>query len=138
MWRQGQVRQFKVVCSDLVVLETLVKPFREHDAVVEAVFRSLFESSEVMLHPTTRSLWEETAWPRADTDLKTPDALHAAAAMSHECTLVVTSDGEFRRVRALSVVALDDLLDDKPTNLEVAERTIALLADCSYKNAGCQ
>ena len=111
---------------------------RDDDNVVEAVFRSLSDTDEASSIPTTRSLWEETAWLRAGTDLKTPDALHAAAAMSHECTVVVTSDSEFRRVQALSVVVLEDLLDEKPTNWEVVERTVALLADCSYKNAGCQ
>ena len=137
-WRQARAGKFTIARSDLAVLETLVKPMRDNDSVVEAVFRSLSDTDEASSIPTTRSLWEETAWLRAGTDLKTPDALHAAAAMSHECTLVVTSDGEFRRVQALSVVTLDYLLDEKTTNLEVVERTVALLADRSDKNAAYQ
>ena len=137
-WRQARAGKFTIARSDLAVLETLVKPMRDNDSVVEAVFRSLSDTDEASSIPTTRSLWEETAWLRAGTDLKTPDALHAAAAMSHECTLVVTSDREFLRVQALSGVALDSLLDENPTKLEVAERTVALVADCPHKNAGCQ
>jgi hypothetical protein len=44
MWRQAQVGQFDIVSSNLVVLETLVKPFREKDAVTEGVFRSFVHS----------------------------------------------------------------------------------------------
>ena len=92
MWRQWQVRQFKTFCSDLVVLETLVKPFRDNDVVVEGVFRSLFDSNEVMLIPTTQSLWEEAAALRAD------------------YTLFITNDRDFRRVQGLPVAILDDFM----------------------------
>ena len=44
MWRQAQVGQFDIVSSNLVVLETFVKPFREKDAVTEGVFRSFVHS----------------------------------------------------------------------------------------------
>ena len=100
-----------VVSSELVVLETLVRPLREGDAVVESLFRSLFEANEVRLITASRSLWEEAARLRADTGLKTPDALHAASAVQAECTLFVTNDGDFRRVQGLPVVVLDDLVE---------------------------
>ena len=64
---QAQTGQFSIVSSDLVVLETLVKPLREGDTVVEMLFRSLFEASEVRLIPATRPLWEEAARLRAET-----------------------------------------------------------------------
>ena len=111
VWRQAQGGQFTVVSSELVVLETLVRPLREGDAVVESLFRSLFEANEVRLIAVTRSLWEEAARLRADTGLKTPDALHAASALQAECTLFVTNDGDFRRVQGLPVVVLDDLVE---------------------------
>ena len=110
MWRQARVGQFTIVSSDLVVLETLVKPFREKDAVIEGVFRSLFGSMEVTLIPTTQTLWEEAAHLRAGTGLKTPDALHAAAALRAGCTLFITNDRDFRRVQDLPVAILDDFL----------------------------
>ena len=110
MWIQAQAGDFTIVSSELVVLETLIKPFREDESVVEAVFRSLFDADEVMLIPATRTLWEEAARLRATTGLKVPDALHAATAVYTECTLFVTNDNDFRRVQGLPVVVLDDLL----------------------------
>ena len=87
VWRQARSGQFTVVSSELVVLETLVKPLREGDAVVASLFRALFAANEVRLLPATRSLWEEAARLRSATGLKTPDALHAASARQAECTL---------------------------------------------------
>ncbi len=113
MWRQAQAEQFTVVSSDLVVLETLVKPLREGDTVVEMLFRALFDANEVRLIPATRPLWEEAARLRATTRLKTPDALHAAAALHAKCTLFITNDDDFRRVGGLPVVVLDDLLAEE-------------------------
>ena len=111
MWRQAQAGQFTIVSSDLVILETLVKPLREGDTVVEMLFRSLLDANEVTLIPATRPLWEDAARLRAETGLKTPDALHAATALYAECTLFVTNDADFRGFEDLPVVVLDDLLE---------------------------
>jgi len=113
MWLQAQTGQFSIVSSDLVVLETLVKPLREGDKVVENLFRSLFEASEVRLIPATRPLWEEAARLRAETGLKTPDALHAAAALHAGCTIFITNDDDFRRLKELPVVVLDELFREE-------------------------
>ena len=109
MWRQAQSGQFTIVSSDLVVLETLVKPLRDGDKIVETLFRSLFDAIEVNLIPVTRALWEEAAILRAETGLKTPDAIHAATALRAQCALFVTNDDDFRRVEGLPAVILDDL-----------------------------
>ena len=110
MWLEAQAGRFTVVSSELLVLETLVKPLREGDSTLESVFRSLFDADEVMLVPTTRTLWEDAARLRAATGLKVPDALHAATAVRAGCTLFVTNDSDFRRVQDLSVIVLDDFL----------------------------
>ena len=111
MWRQAEAGQFVIVSSELVVMETLVKPLREGDKVLERLFRELFDSSEVRLIPTTRTLWEEAARLRATTNLRTPDALHAAVALREGCTLFVSNAPAFRRVPGLSVAVLKDLVE---------------------------
>jgi predicted nucleic acid-binding protein len=113
MRRQAQAGQFVIMSSELVVLETLVKPLREGDTVLEQLFRTLLHTREVQLIPATLSLWEHAAHLRATTGLKTPDALHAATALNVGSTLCITNDGGFRRVEGLPVVVLDDLLREE-------------------------
>ena len=113
MWQQARAGEFEITSSGLIVLETLVKPLREGDEVVEMLLRSLFDAHEVSLIPATRELWEDAARIRADTGLKTPDALHAATALSAGCTLFITNDTDFRRVQDLPIVVLDDLLAEE-------------------------
>jgi predicted nucleic acid-binding protein len=110
MWQQARAGQFTIVSSELVLLETLVKPFRESDTLLEDLFRRLLYSREVQLLPATAALWEHAARLRATTGLKTPDALHSATALQASITLFITNDEGFRRVPNLPVVILDDLI----------------------------
>jgi predicted nucleic acid-binding protein len=109
LWKQAQAGQFEIISSELVLLEILVKPFRENDTVIEESFRALLNSREVRLIPATRQHWEQTARLRASTGLKTPDALHAVTALAAGCTLFLTNDRCCQRVSGLSVIILDDL-----------------------------
>ena len=109
-WQQAEAGQFAVVCSELVIAETLVRPIREGNAYLETAFRAVFAAPEVNLIPATRELWDDTAHLRAETGLKTPDALHAATALRAGCALFITNDTDFLRVQGLPVVVLDDLL----------------------------
>lgn len=109
-WQQAAAGQFVVVCSELVIAETLVRPIREGNTELAAAIRDVFSAPEVDLIPTTRQLWEDTARLRAETGLKTPDALHMATALRSGCTLFITNDTDFRRVHGLTIVVLDDLL----------------------------
>lgn len=76
VWRWAQIGQSAIVTSELSIVETMVKPLREGDAVLQGLFRDLLNSSEVRLAPTTRGLWEAAAEIRAALNLRTPDALH--------------------------------------------------------------
>ncbi|MBI3798055.1 MAG: type II toxin-antitoxin system VapC family toxin [Deltaproteobacteria bacterium] len=109
MWLLAQAGRFEIVSSKLVILETLVKPLREKDTLLENLFRALLFAREVRLLPATASLWEQAAQLRATTGLKTPDALHAATALVVGSTLFVTNDGGFRRVSGLPVSILDEV-----------------------------
>ena len=41
-WRQAEAGQLVVVCSELVISETLVRPLREGNTDLEAAFRAVF------------------------------------------------------------------------------------------------
>lgn len=115
LWQTARTGQFEVVCSELALLETLVKPLREEDAELEMLFRELFAAREVRLIPTTTSVWERAARLRASiSGLKTPDALHAATAFAAGSELFLTNDPGFRRVSGLSVVLLSEVDCTRP------------------------
>lgn len=111
LWTQAQSGQFEIISSELVILETLVKPFREGDTLLESLFRSLFAAREVRLIPSMASLWEHAARLRSTTGLNTPDALHAATALAAGSTLFVTNNGGFRRVANLAVCVLHEFVE---------------------------
>jgi predicted nucleic acid-binding protein len=110
VWLHAQAGQFEVVSSELVLLETLVKPLQAGDTVLENLFRALLHSREVRLIAVIAAIWEQAAHLRATTSLKTPDAVHAATARAVGSTLVLNNDPDFRRVPGLPVVILDDIV----------------------------
>jgi len=110
MWQGAQAGDFRIVSSELLLLETLVKPLRTADAVLEASFRALLLSShELRLMPITISILDSAAHLRAATGLKTPDAIHAATALAVGCDLFVTNDRNLTRVPGLAIALLDDI-----------------------------
>ena len=112
MWQEAQDGNITIVSSPLLVIETLVKPLRDGNTEIEMQYRELFASGAVRLLDASYEVFEETASIRAETGLKTPDALHAATAILAGCTLFITNDNDFRRVQALPIVVLDDLLKE--------------------------
>ena len=111
MWQEAGAGRFTLASSELVVLETLIKPLRDSNARLEMLFRSVFAATEMELIPATLTVWEDAARTRAATGLKTSDALHAATALSAGCALFVTNDSDFRRVPRPAIVVLDDLVN---------------------------
>ena len=110
MWQEAQDGNLTIISSPLLVLESLVKPLRDGNTEIELQYRELFASNAVRLLDASYQVFEDAASIRAETGLKTPDALHAATAIRAECTLFITNDNDFRRVRDLPVVVLDDFL----------------------------
>jgi len=57
-----------------------------------------------------QTILKEAARLRATTNLKTPDAIHAATALNNVCTLFLTNDSQFRNVAGLPVVVVREVL----------------------------
>ena len=111
MWHMSGSATFWLASSELVLLEVLVGPLKTGDIRLETNFRSILQhSSDVQLLPITQQILERAAQLRAAHSLKTPDAIHAATALEHGCTLFVTNDTAFRRVPGLTITVLADLL----------------------------
>lgn len=100
-----------MITSELTLLEVLVKSLKVGNSALVTSFRTILrQSSDVQMVPITQDVLEEAANLRATLSLKTPDALHAATALSYGCTLFVTNDSGFRRVAHLPVTVLSEIL----------------------------
>ena len=110
VWQGAQDGNLTIVSSPLLVIEALVKPLRDGNTEIESQYRELFASSAVRLLDASYQVFEDAASIRAETGLKTPDAIHAATAIRAGCTLFITNDTDFRRVQGLPLAVLDDHL----------------------------
>ena len=110
LWVGSGAGQIEVVSSALSLLETLVGPFKQNDMALAAIYEQTPTASDVRLIPITEDLLRQTAQIRAQTNLKTPDAIHAATALASGCVQFITNDSAFRRVTGLNVVVLSELV----------------------------
>jgi len=83
--------------SDLVRLECRVGPIRRGDFAARERFDRFF--GDVRVLPLTATAYDLAAELRAQHRLKTPDAIHSAAAIYHGCDELWTND---RRLAAFA------------------------------------
>jgi predicted nucleic acid-binding protein len=73
-------------------------------------YDQLLTASPFQLIPIGQAILRIAAQIRATTNLKTPDAIHAATALSQPNVLFLTNDRQFRNVANLAVIVLDEVL----------------------------
>ena len=100
----------EVITSELTLLETLVYPIRIGDLELANSFEQLLNSPTVELIPIRQSTLRKAADLRAHHNLKTPDAIHAATAITSGCQHLLANDNGFRRLTSIDVIILDDLI----------------------------
>lgn len=110
LWLSLSSGNIQMFSSELILMETLVVPLRNSDTTLINAYEQLLLSSEMQLIPIGQSILREAANLRATTSLRTPDAIHAATALSINCTLFLTNDKNFRNIPNLPVVVLSEVL----------------------------
>ena len=75
-----QAGQLDLATSELTLMETLVGPLRAGNAALAAAYEGFFQQSGVRLLPVSQTALRAAAQLRADTKLRTPDAIHLASA----------------------------------------------------------
>lgn len=109
---QGTLTVYSAV---LTLTEVLVRPLREGNDVLRQRYRDiLVNNSDLRLLPITAHIAEMAADLRARYSLRTPDALHVAAALEVGCDAFLTNDMGIKRVTELPVLVLDELEPDLP------------------------
>ena len=106
-----QLSATTTVSSELVLVETLVSPLRTGDTALQTARETLWRQPNTRLLPITAAILRDASQLRANIPgLKTPDAIHAATALTYGCAAFVTNDTGFRRIPNLPLILLDDLL----------------------------
>ena len=83
-------KQPRIVISSLVMLECLVGPWRRGDMELAKRFEQFFETINYL--ELDKNIFLLAAKKRARLGLKTPDALHLAAAEYYSCSEFWTND----------------------------------------------
>lgn len=83
--------------SPLTKMETLVMPFRTKDTQLQKLYDFFFSSQTSLV--IKDEIYEHAAQLRADfPSLKTPDALHLATALHHNCDELWTNDDRLSKI----------------------------------------
>jgi len=86
-----------VTASNLTAMECFVMPLRNNNKILIKKFENWFEQIQVVSFE--KEIFYQAARLRADfTGLKTPDALHLAAAVYHNCNEFWTNDNRLDKV----------------------------------------
>lgn len=109
LWKHARDGMVEIGGSQLLLLESLVKPVRDGDSQTEDIYREVLTGTEEFhLLPITLEVLELAIQLRAEHRLRTPDAIHAATALIAGCIQFLTNDVHFRRVKNLPVIVLGD------------------------------
>ncbi len=92
-----------VMTSRLSCLECRVKPLREGDAKLLAVYDEFFTGGSIHVIEIGPAIVERATQLRARRGLKTPDAIRVATAIEEHADVLLTGDRELGRCTELAV-----------------------------------
>lgn len=95
----------RVCSSDLARLETRVLPMRAQNFAVLKQYDRFFAACVTV--PLSRPVFDRATILRASSNLKTPDALHLAAAIQAQCSELWTSDKQLKNAACSMLTVLD-------------------------------
>jgi predicted nucleic acid-binding protein len=99
------------VTSELTLAELLVKPYRDQDLAQPAQYKKAIANRQnFFIVPILRDLLIDAAEVRANTQLKLPDAIHAATALRTDCTTFITNDRQLKKLTHIPVVLLSEVI----------------------------
>jgi predicted nucleic acid-binding protein len=102
----------RAVTSTVTVAEILTKPFTDKNfSLADEIKFTLNAFSSLSIISVDEKLAEAAALLRARYMIRLPDALQVAAAIQGEATLFLTNDKWVKKVDALQVLVLSELLE---------------------------
>jgi predicted nucleic acid-binding protein len=113
LWTKFENDRVSIATSELIITEALVSPLRSGNVVSISNYEQLIFHAGINLIPIDRSILVAATKLRVKYKLKTPDAIHAATALSIGCDRFITNDKGFRNIAGLPTLILSDFLTDK-------------------------
>lgn len=111
LWQSVAAGDLEIAASELCLMETLIRPIRDGDHPLAARYEQMLGQPSLRFLPINQAILREAANLRATVKaLRTPDALHAATALSAGAAMFLTNDRDFRAVPNLPVTILKDVL----------------------------
>jgi predicted nucleic acid-binding protein len=92
-----------LITSDLTRLECRIKPLRDGDAELLADFDAFFANTIAVMVALTPEVVDRATELRALHNLRTPDALHLAAAIGAGCDVFLTNDHRLGHVPGIKI-----------------------------------
>lgn len=106
LWRAAKAGTATVISNELAVLECLVGPLKTGNAGVLADYEAALSARDLHLIPIDNAIPMSAARLRAVSNLRIPDAIHAATAISAGGATLVTNDPHFDHVPGQKVQVL--------------------------------
>ncbi|MGB3299444.1 MAG: PIN domain-containing protein [Phormidesmis sp.] len=111
LFEQMQAGTLTGITSELTLAELLVKPCRDRDLEQQVRYKkAIANRKNFFVMPVLRDLLIDAAEVRAKTQLKLPDAIHAATALRTKCTTLLTNDRQMKKLTDISVVLLSEVI----------------------------
>lgn len=111
IWQASRNGSIEVVTSELSVLEVMTGAIKMGDQGMIDMYDELMQGTEIRLIPVDLQILLNAARLRAETSLRTPDAIHAATASRTNCSTLITNDLAFRVLQpTLNVQILKDVI----------------------------
>jgi predicted nucleic acid-binding protein len=100
----------RAVTATITMIEMLDHPYRNEDSESADSFYALLSTyPHLEWLPLTLQIADRAAHLRASHNLRTPDAVQAATALTEKATGFISNDPAFRRIEDLKVLTLDEL-----------------------------
>ena len=109
LWAKFGNSEVSISTSELIITEALVSPLRSGDVRSIANYEQLIFHAGINLVQIDRTILLAATNLRAKYRIKTPDAIHAATALSLGCNRFITNDKGFRNIAGLPVSILSEI-----------------------------
>jgi predicted nucleic acid-binding protein len=102
--------KIQVVTSPITLAECLVHPLKIGDLDLATSFEKLIvHRNNTFFAATNPIIAKQAADIRAHYGLKLPDSIQIATAIFMKCDLLITNDVDFKRVKEITIVVVEDL-----------------------------